>query len=162
MRQIPNAEPESRLIRGATSSIPGGSAELRHPPGPRTTHLKRPMTPLGQFPAAGGLQTFFRRASVSLCVSSERSATTPFESGVFLFHLAQSAELAHAPIRVLLFPGIEGGLAAPPTVGRGRRLESHSQRAEWPRRAAPRTIVPASSIRSVRRGPFEAAILLSF
>lgn len=53
MRQIPNAEPESRLILGATCSIPGGSAELRQPTGPRTTHLKRPMKPLGQFPAAG-------------------------------------------------------------------------------------------------------------
>ena len=54
MRQIPNAEPESRLILGATVSIPGRSTKLRQAAGPRTTHLKRPVKPLGQFPAAGG------------------------------------------------------------------------------------------------------------
>jgi len=54
MGQIPNAEPEGRLILGATCSIPGGSPKLRQSTGPRTTHLKRPVKPLGQFPAAGG------------------------------------------------------------------------------------------------------------
>lgn len=54
MRQIPNAEPESRLIPGATVSIPGSSTKLRQAAGPRTAHLKRPVKPLGQFPAAGG------------------------------------------------------------------------------------------------------------
>ncbi len=54
MRQIPNAEPERRLILGATGSIPGSSTKLRQAAGPRITHLKRPVKPLGQFPAAGG------------------------------------------------------------------------------------------------------------
>ena len=54
MRQIPNAEPESRLILCATVTIPGSSTKLRQAAGPRTAHLKRPVKPLGQFPAAGG------------------------------------------------------------------------------------------------------------
>ncbi len=54
MRQIANAEPESRLILGATCSIPRGPSELGESTGPRTTHLKRPVKPVGQFPAAGG------------------------------------------------------------------------------------------------------------
>ncbi len=54
MRQIANAEPESRLILGVTCSIPRGPSELGESTGPRTTHLKRPVKPVGQFPAAGG------------------------------------------------------------------------------------------------------------
>ena len=54
MRQISNPEPEGRLILGATGAIPRGPSELGEPTGPRTTHLKRPVKPLGQFPAAGG------------------------------------------------------------------------------------------------------------
>ena len=54
MRQIPNPEPEGRLVLGATCSIPRGPSELGEPTGPRTTHLKRPVKPLGQFAAAGG------------------------------------------------------------------------------------------------------------
>ncbi len=53
MRQIPNAEPESRLILCATVTIPGSSTKLRQAAGPRTAHLQRPVKPLGQFPAAG-------------------------------------------------------------------------------------------------------------
>ena len=78
MSQIPDAQPERRLIFGPTSPIPGGASELGEPTGPRTTHLKRPVKPLGQFPAAGGPQTFFRRASDSMCLSSVRSATNRF------------------------------------------------------------------------------------
>ena len=54
MRQISNPEPEGRLILGATGAIPRGPAELGEPTDPRTPHLKRPVKPLGQFPAAGG------------------------------------------------------------------------------------------------------------
>lgn len=54
MRQIANAEPEGRLILRAAPSVPGGSTKLRQAAGPRTAHLKRPVKPLGQFPAAGG------------------------------------------------------------------------------------------------------------
>ena len=54
MGQIPNAEPEGRLIFRPAPPIPGGPTELSQTTGPRTTHLKRPVKPLGQFPAAGG------------------------------------------------------------------------------------------------------------
>ena len=53
-RQIANTELEGRLIFGATCSIPRGPSELGESTGPRTAHLKRPVKPLGQFPAAGG------------------------------------------------------------------------------------------------------------
>ena len=49
-----------------------------------------------------------------------------FESGVLLFHLAQPTEFAHAEVRVLLFPGVEGllGNAQLPTdiANRGATL----------------------------------------
>ena len=54
MGQIPNAEPEGRLILGPTCSIPRGSPELRQPTGPSTTHREGAPEPVGQFPAAGG------------------------------------------------------------------------------------------------------------
>ncbi len=78
MRQISNAEPEGCLILRPTLPIPRGPSKLSQPTGPRTTHPKRSMKPLGQFPAAGGPQTFFRSASVSMCLSSDRSATSRF------------------------------------------------------------------------------------
>ena len=54
MSQIPDAQPERRLIFGPTSPIPGGASELGQPTGPRTTHRERPVKPLGEFPTAGG------------------------------------------------------------------------------------------------------------
>jgi hypothetical protein len=54
MGQIPNAEPEGRLILGATFSIPRGSPELSQPTGPRTAHREGVPKPVDQFPAAGG------------------------------------------------------------------------------------------------------------
>jgi hypothetical protein len=78
MREIANAEPKGRLILGPTFPIPGRSTKLSQTTGPHTTHLKCPMKPVGQFPAAGGPQTFFRSASVNMCLSSERSATSRF------------------------------------------------------------------------------------
>ena len=78
MREIPNAQPQRGLILRLTLPIPGGPTKLGQPTGPRTTHLKRPMKPLGQFPAAGGPQTFFRKASDNMCLSRERSATSRF------------------------------------------------------------------------------------
>ncbi len=54
MGQISNAQPQSRLILRLTLPIPGCPTKLGQPTGPRTTHLKCPMKPLGQFPASGG------------------------------------------------------------------------------------------------------------
>lgn len=78
MGQIPNAQSQGRLVFGPTLPIPGCPPKLGQPTGPRTTHRERPVKPLGQFPATGGPQTFFRRASESMCLSSERSATSRF------------------------------------------------------------------------------------
>jgi len=54
MSQIANAEPEGRLILGPTLSIPRRPSEPGEATGPRTTHLKRPVKPLGEFSATGG------------------------------------------------------------------------------------------------------------
>ena len=37
----------------------------------------------------------------------------PFEPGILLFHLPQPTQFAHAQVRVLLLPGIEGLLSDP-------------------------------------------------
>ena len=76
MSQIANAQPQGGLILRVASSIPGGSPELGKSTGPRTTDRERPVKPQGQFPAAHGPQTFFRRASDNIYLSSERSATS--------------------------------------------------------------------------------------
>jgi hypothetical protein len=79
MGQIPDAQPQSRLILRATGSLPRRSTELRQATGPQATDLKRRPKPLGEFAAAGGPQTFFRSASDSMCLSSDRSATNRFK-----------------------------------------------------------------------------------
>jgi hypothetical protein len=37
----------------------------------------------------------------------------PFEPAVFFLHLPEPPQLAHAQVRVLLFPGVEGGVTHP-------------------------------------------------
>jgi hypothetical protein len=37
----------------------------------------------------------------------------PFQSAVFLFHLPQPAEFAHAEVRIRLLPGADGGVTHP-------------------------------------------------
>lgn len=37
----------------------------------------------------------------------------PFQPAVFFFYLPQAAEFAHAEVRVLLFPGVEGRITHP-------------------------------------------------
>ena len=76
MGQIANAYPQRGVIPGPTPSIPGGQTELRQATGPHATDLKGVLQPGGQFPTACGPQTFFRNASDSMCLSSERSATS--------------------------------------------------------------------------------------
>jgi hypothetical protein len=78
MGQIVNAEPETGLILGATPSIPGGATELGQSAGPQATDLESVLQPTSQFASAGGPQTFFRRASDSMGLSNERSATNRF------------------------------------------------------------------------------------
>jgi hypothetical protein len=78
MSQIANAHPQRGLILRSASSIPGGATELDQPTGPQATDLKGVVKPGRQFSAACGPQTFFRRASDRMCLSSERSATNRF------------------------------------------------------------------------------------
>jgi hypothetical protein len=47
MREISNAQSEGCLILRLTLPIPGCASELGEPTGPRTTHPKRPVKPLG-------------------------------------------------------------------------------------------------------------------
>ena len=86
-----HAEPEGRLILSPTLSIPRGPSELGQSTGPRTTHLKRPVKPLGEFPATGGPQTFFSQGLRQHVFVEREVRHQPFESGIFLFHLAQPA-----------------------------------------------------------------------
>ncbi len=54
MGQIMNAQSQRGLILGLTLPIPGCAPELGEPTGPRTTHLKYLVKPLGQCTALGG------------------------------------------------------------------------------------------------------------
>ena len=76
--QIANPQPQRRSDPWPTRSIPRRSTELRQPTGPRTADLEGALKPAGQLPAACGPQAFFRSASDSMCLSSERSATRRF------------------------------------------------------------------------------------
>lgn len=83
MRQIPNAEPECCFVLRPALPVPRRATTLGQPTSPRTT-------------AAEGEISY-----------------EPFQPAVFLFDLPQPTECAHTPMRVLLFPGVEGGLTAP-------------------------------------------------
>ena len=37
----------------------------------------------------------------------------PFQPAVFFFHLSEAPQLAHAEVRVLFLPGLEGGVTHP-------------------------------------------------
>ena len=78
MRPISNAQSQGGLILRLTLPRPRRATNLGQATGPRTTHRETGWKPLGQCSTPGGPQTFFRKASDSLCVSSERSATSRF------------------------------------------------------------------------------------
>ena len=61
MSQVSNAEAEGRLILGAALSIPRSSTKFGQATGPRTTHLKRPVQPLGELPATRASALFSPR-----------------------------------------------------------------------------------------------------
>ena len=54
MGQIPNADPQRRLIFGPTPPIPSSPTKLRETTGPQATGLKGVLKPAGQFSTAGG------------------------------------------------------------------------------------------------------------
>ena len=111
MGQIPNAEPEGRVILGATCSIPRGSPELHQPTGPRTTHREGVPEPPGKFPGGGralGVLSQGLRQPVRI---PREVRHQPFQSAVFFFDLPQAAQGTHAEGGGRLFPVIDGGLA---------------------------------------------------
>ena len=48
-----------------------------------------------------------------MCLSSERSATNHFNRLFFFFQLPAPAQLAHAQMGILVFPGVKGSVAHP-------------------------------------------------
>ena len=100
--------PQRRLIVASAAAIPRRAAELRQLTGPQQ------LTPrTGRWNHCAKLattrrpQTFFRRASDSICLSSVRSATRRLQSPVLVFELPQPPHLAHAKVRELLLPEVE-------------------------------------------------------
>src|SRR5690606_18620009 len=77
-RDLPNPGPERLLRVPLRAPIPARTAQLSQPTRPHGAALIRGLKPLGQLPAAGRLQTFFLSASLSICLSRVRSATTCF------------------------------------------------------------------------------------
>ena len=80
--------------------------------GQRATHREAHLKPLGERSATGGPQTFFRKASDNMYLSSERSVSIA-SAKRSLFQLPQPPEFAHAQMGILLLPRIEGGLGNP-------------------------------------------------
>ena len=152
MRQIPNAEPEGRLILGPTPSIPGGSPKLRQPTGPRTTHREGVPEPVGQFSTASGLQTFFRRAPTA-CACPARGRPPGVSTGCSLLPAAAADGVcSHRGARTS-FSRCRRFARQRPVADRHPRWGCHSRLAGGHTRSVLRRIVTASSIHSFRRGP---------
>jgi len=107
MREITNAQPQRGLILRLTLPIPGGPTKLGQPTGPRTTHLERPVKPLRQFPGAGRASDFFSQGLRQHVLVQQEIGHQPLQPAVLLFQLPKPAQLTHAQICVLLFPGIQ-------------------------------------------------------
>jgi hypothetical protein len=109
----------------------------------------------GQFSSQrrAGLRLFFAGPPTA-CACRREVRHQPIESGIFLLHLAQPAELSRAQMRILLFPGVGGRFAAaelPAEItNRGTTLSLPDG---LDGRSALRRIVTASSIHSFRKGP---------
>ena len=67
----------------------------------------------GLVPGDGRALDFFSEGLRQHVLVEREVRHQPFESGIFLFHLAQPAEFAHAQMRILLFPGVERGRTDP-------------------------------------------------
>src|SRR4030095_1540455 len=76
VRNRSDAAPQGFLIGAPTPAIPRRPTELRQVAGPPAADTEGRVDPAGQLAALCGPQTFFRRASVRMCLSSERSATS--------------------------------------------------------------------------------------
>ena len=79
----------------------------------RAPHLERGLKPLGEFPAADGPQTFFSQGLRQYVFVEQEVAPQPFQPAVFFFELPEPTQLAYGQLRVLHFPGVEGGVTHP-------------------------------------------------
>ena len=79
------ATSQRRLVRRPTAAIPRRPTELRQMTGPHAADTEGRLDPAGQLAALCGPQTFFRSASVRMCLSSDRSATTRFKPRILVF-----------------------------------------------------------------------------
>ncbi len=111
LREIGNAQPQGRLIFRLTLPIPRRATKTR--PSDRPAHHSSEMSHeiTGSVPGGGRASDFFSKGLRQHMFVEREVGHQPFESGVLLFHLPQSAEFAHAQMPILLLPGIEGGLA---------------------------------------------------
>src|SRR5690606_15392943 len=75
-RDLANPCPQCLLGIPLGTPIPPRTAQLSQPTRPNGADLESGLKPLGQLPAAGRLQTFFLSASLSICLSRVRSATS--------------------------------------------------------------------------------------
>jgi hypothetical protein len=116
MGEIADAEPQGRLIVGLALSTPGRAPELSQATGPRTTHRETGWIPLDKFPTAGGSQTFFRSASESTCLSSERSTISRFNQ-LFSSSNSSSRRSSLTPRCAYLFFHAQNVCSAMPSCG---------------------------------------------
>ena len=86
----------------------------------RALHLERGLKPLGEFPAAGGPQTFFSQGLQQYVFVDQEVAPQPFQPTVFFFELPRPVQLTHPQVRVSLLPGVESRVSHP-SAGTGRR-----------------------------------------
>lgn len=161
MRQVPDAESQHSLLFSRALPIPRSVAQWSHATGPRTTHLKGPLKPIGQFPAAGGPQTDFRQASDNMCVSRERSATNRF-SRLFSSSSWRSRRSSLTP-RGQPSGSRHRRCARPYRVaGRHRQWRAVSRFAGGHTQSDLPRVLTASSLRSFHKGPSKSTVYSSF
>ena len=139
MAQIPNADPQRGLILRTAPSILGGATESRKLTAPQATDLKRLVKPGGQFSTACGPQTFFRKASDSICLPSERSATNHFNRLFSSSTYRSRAVRSRSDGRTSFFR-CRRWRHSPQAAGRGRRPECRLLPVRSRRRSVPRRI----------------------
>ncbi len=85
----------------------------------------------------------------------------PFEPAIFFFHLPEPPQLAHAEVRVLLLPGVEGRVTHPELPAEVADRGAAFGLADGIDDLLFRESSTASSIRSFRRGPPKPSVYSS-
>jgi hypothetical protein len=105
---VTDAEPQRGLILGRALAIPRRQGQT----GPTDRPVHNPprnwLETTGPVLDGGRAPDFFRKASDSMCLSSERAATQPLQPAVFFLQVTQPTEFANAEVNILLFPGVKG------------------------------------------------------